>query len=97
MAADLNPGNANGANVLAITAASSRAQVQQANSHNHGQEGQNILFADGHVEFDANPFAGLNQDNIYCRGVGGPDAAKTDLVNSPKDGSDSVLLPVEGQ
>jgi prepilin-type processing-associated H-X9-DG protein len=95
VAGDLNPGTANGANVLAVTTSSSAVQMRQANSHNHGQDGQNFVFADGHVEFDADPFSGLDRDNVYCRGKGGPDAQKTDIVNSPKDAADSVLLPTE--
>jgi prepilin-type processing-associated H-X9-DG protein len=93
--ADKNPGLVAGSNVLSVTSDSSAQEMRRANSLNHGRDGQNILFADGHVEFDNNPFQGINRDNIYCRGFGGPGAAKTDLVNSPKDASDSVLLPAE--
>ncbi len=35
------------------------------NSGNHGGEGQNVLFVDGHVEFAKTPAAGVNNDNIY--------------------------------
>jgi type II secretory pathway pseudopilin PulG len=90
---DLNPGPA----ALAITLNGNAMQMRQGNSNNHRQDGENFLFADGHVEFDANPFGGLNHDNVYCRGMGGPGAAQTDLINSPKDQNDSVLLPTEAQ
>jgi prepilin-type processing-associated H-X9-DG protein len=67
------------------------------NSNNHGKQGQNVLFGDGHVEFDNNPFAGTNRDNIYTRG--GPTwdttQAAQDLVASPYTGNDSVLLPTD--
>ncbi len=39
------------------------------NSPNHGGrgagEGQNLLFADGHVEFLRKPIVGIDQDNVY--------------------------------
>ncbi|MBK9128633.1 MAG: prepilin-type N-terminal cleavage/methylation domain-containing protein [Phycisphaerales bacterium] len=38
---------------------------RQYNSRNHGGEGQNALFQDGHVEFQRRPIIGVNFDNIY--------------------------------
>ena len=35
------------------------------NSLNHGGEGQNVLFGDGHVEFVRSPNVGVDNDNIY--------------------------------
>jgi prepilin-type N-terminal cleavage/methylation domain-containing protein len=35
------------------------------NSPNHAQEGENVLFGDGHVEFVKKPIVGVNYDNIY--------------------------------
>ncbi len=35
------------------------------NSRNHSNEGQNVLFQDGHVEFLKKPIVGVNYDNIY--------------------------------
>jgi prepilin-type N-terminal cleavage/methylation domain-containing protein/prepilin-type processing-associated H-X9-DG protein len=35
------------------------------NSRNHGGEGQNIMFVDGHVDFERRPIEGVNNDNIY--------------------------------
>lgn len=48
------------------------------NSRNHGGEGQVIMFADGHADFERRPIAGVNQDNIYTLGdnqASGADAA----------------------
>jgi len=95
VAADLNPGATVGSKVLGVTMMSRAVELAWANSRNHQLAGQNVLFADGHVEFDATVFVGENQDNIYCRGMGGPNASKDDIVNSPKDKDDSVLLPTE--
>ncbi len=36
-----------------------------ANSNNHGKAGQNVLFEDGHVEFETTPYCGVERDNIY--------------------------------
>ena len=43
---------------------------KSVNSPNHGGEGsgegQNLLFADGHVEFVRKPIVGIDQDNVYA-------------------------------
>jgi len=58
-----------------------------ANSATHEDRGQNVLFADGHVEWDSSPMVGVRQDNIYTNkaGIAG---------GMPVDASDTVLLPV---
>jgi len=106
VAADINPGTtgAGGSNVLAVTTTSATSGIQQGNSTNHAAIGQNVLFADGHVEFDQTPLVGENGDNIYTRGgiphitasATGYQAltdSEQDLVESPYDSTDSVLLP----
>ena len=40
-------------------------QWRAFNSRNHNGEGQNVLYADGHVSFRRTPTAGINGDNIY--------------------------------
>ena len=68
------------------------------NSPNHSQEGENVLYQDGHVEFHKKPIAGVNYDNIYTMQSGYA------LVNSllgqvpadlkgPLTQSDSVIVP----
>jgi len=64
IAADLNPGNTPQSGtqqdkVSAVQYNSSRADQQKANSNNHNGDGQNTLYADGHVEFQTSPFAGM--------------------------------------
>jgi prepilin-type N-terminal cleavage/methylation domain-containing protein/prepilin-type processing-associated H-X9-DG protein len=98
VAADINPGttgNSGNDNVMAPNTSSSGQSMRFGNSNNHGKDGQNVLYGDGHVEFQNNPFCGTDGDNIYTRG--GPVWGTTgqDLVNSPYTSNDSVLLPTD--
>ena len=43
-----------------------------ANSNNHEKKGQNVMYADGRVEWHSTAFAGYNQDNIYTYAATGP-------------------------
>ena len=89
VAADMNPGTAGGGdNVFAPTATSSARDMKQANSPNHDRDGQNILYGDGHVGFESNPFVGVNRDNIYTTADG-------KIAASPVDANDSILLPTD--
>lgn len=52
-----------------VTLADSPKEWRRYNSGNHGGtgngEGQNVLFADGHVTFERTPAVGIDSDNIY--------------------------------
>jgi len=92
--ADMNPGTSssnNTDNVLGVDNSSSAAQLQNGNSNNHVKAGQNVLYADGHVEFQATCLVGENQDNIYTHNGG----SKTVLDGNPLDLNDSFLLPTD--
>lgn len=96
VAADLNPGAIkNVSDALSVTTTSSARQMKLANSPNHDRDGQSVLYGDGHVEFQINPFVGVNRDHIYTRQgeVGPTSSAPLPLARSPKDKDDSVLLP----
>jgi prepilin-type processing-associated H-X9-DG protein len=90
--ADMNPG---GEALLKINTDTGADDLKPANSKNHGGDGQNVLYADGHVEWTATPLCGVDQDNIYTYGKSGKDADKGgDGINgSPIGPGDSVLLP----
>jgi prepilin-type processing-associated H-X9-DG protein len=88
LAADINPGTAGGDDVLKPTATSPARDMRLGNTNNHDKDGQNILYGDGHVAWESNPFVGINRDNIYTTRDG-------KLAASPVDMSDSVLLPTD--
>jgi prepilin-type N-terminal cleavage/methylation domain-containing protein/prepilin-type processing-associated H-X9-DG protein len=104
--ADINPGTTSSNNndavmgsaaqPVVITTSSATSFLRMGNSNNHGKDGQNVLFGDGHVEFDNNIFVGTSRDNIYTRG-GTPlwTSAAQNLVDSPCAANDSVLLPTD--
>jgi prepilin-type N-terminal cleavage/methylation domain-containing protein len=100
VAADLNPGDANSvpgttSNVLAVTTTSSARDMKQANTNNHDQDGQEILYGDGHVDFEQNPFAGVNRDNIYTTKTSSTVLSGGEVIEPPYDGNDSILLPAD--
>ena len=89
VAADKNPGaSGRGDNVFGPTSTSSAKDMKLANSNNHDKDGQNILYGDGHVAWESNPFVGVNRDNIYTTADG-------KIAASPVDANDSILLPTD--
>jgi prepilin-type N-terminal cleavage/methylation domain-containing protein/prepilin-type processing-associated H-X9-DG protein len=95
LAADMNPGlTGDGKNVLAVNVGMNAKDMKQGNSSNHDGDGQNVLYGDGHVEWQSNPFVGVKRDNIYTvfNGEGGNAPV---LTASPFDANDSILLPTD--
>jgi prepilin-type processing-associated H-X9-DG protein len=64
VAADRNPMRGD---VKEVPAGSSEKDVSLWNSPNHDFEGQNCLYADGHVEFEKTPACGFGHNNIWTR------------------------------
>jgi prepilin-type N-terminal cleavage/methylation domain-containing protein/prepilin-type processing-associated H-X9-DG protein len=102
VAADVNPGDPQSSpggsndNVLAVSSTSSARDMKQGNSNNHDEDGQNVLYGDGHVEFQSNPFCGVQRDNIYARRSSGNNPFISQaVIGSPYDANDSVLLPTD--
>ncbi|HYE20224.1 MAG TPA: hypothetical protein VEA69_17380 [Tepidisphaeraceae bacterium] len=82
-----------------LTPTSPRDQIERANSRNHGGQGQNVLFGDGHVEWADTPFVGVNKDNIYTTvlpptGNHFPPQTSATIVGPPGWRGDTVLLPI---
>ncbi len=89
VAADISPGIAGAVdNVFKPTTTSSAKDMKFGNTSNHDKDGQNILYGDGHVAWESNPFVGVNRDNIYTTG-------DNRIAASPVDANDSVLLPTD--
>jgi len=117
IAADMNPGNVPGGTgaqsdrVSGVAYNSSRADQTRANSNNHNGDGQNVLYADGHAEFQTTCFAGTiitgsgttsfnptYRDNIYT--ACGPSRSPTGvdasgIATGPNDAGDTHLLPTD--
>jgi len=87
--ADMNPGIiGEDDNVLAITATAPERIVRWGNSNNHSKRGQNVLYADGRVEFVETPFVGVDGDNIYA-------TRNYTVLDYPADEDDNILLPTD--
>ena len=96
VAADMNSGSRT---LSGVRPAATQLRMREANSRSHDGEGQNVLYADGHVEFQNTVFcgamrtggAGVERDNIYAAV---PERGHPVRVNAPpQDAQDSVLLP----
>jgi prepilin-type N-terminal cleavage/methylation domain-containing protein len=98
IAADINCGTTgnNGLdNVTVVTTNSSLTGMHLGNSNNHGKDGENVLFSDGHVDYDNTPFVGVNKDNIYTRGGAAFGLTTSTCSDSPYAANDSILLPTD--
>jgi prepilin-type processing-associated H-X9-DG protein len=65
------------------------ARLENPVSDNHGREGQNVLYLDGHVHWSPQPYVGVGNNNIYL--VDG--VHEYSGTERPRDKTDSFLLP----
>jgi len=72
-----------------------RREIKIGNAITHQEDGQNVLFMDGHVGFEKRPFCGVDNDNIYTYWDGG-DIRRGGLpipgFTTPQDRLDSLLV-----
>ncbi len=76
-----------------------REAVKAGNAFAHENEGQNVLFVDGHVSFEQSPCCGVENDNIYTYWNGGDiriGGLPTAFVSQPQDSRDSLLVNDSG-
>jgi prepilin-type N-terminal cleavage/methylation domain-containing protein len=103
VAADINPGADGGTTGDAVTTVATNSDsrsMRAGNSNNHDEDGQNVLYGDGSVQWQTNPFVGVQRDNIFTArtvdttvySISG--SAVTTLA-SPWDANDSALLPID--
>ena len=71
-----------------VLAADLNPGVAGQNSRNHEKRGQNVLFADIHVQWETTTQCGIKNDDIYTNKAGAFQA-------SPVDATASVLLPTD--
>jgi prepilin-type processing-associated H-X9-DG protein len=85
---DKNPGTGGGGAVTEAPYSAPPFKLARANSNNHGRAGQNVLYADGHVQFQPTPYAGVGEgavrDNIYTA------ASTTPLPERPEPGPKAI-------
>lgn len=107
--ADINPGTTGGNNpannVKLPTHTSSARDMAAANSNNHKNEGQNVMYGDCHVEWQTSPFAGPPvpmtnpaqsfRDNIYTARTSATSEAGTTGAVEPYDQLDIYMLPTD--
>ena len=108
--ADLNPGITGGFNpvnnVTNVTHTSSTRDMQQGNSNNHHNKGQQVLYGDKSVTWQPSPFCGPAipvaqgalpfNDNIYTvRGQATDEAGTITQSMYPYDALDVYMLPTD--
>ncbi len=112
LAADVNPGTQTINGITGgspLTVAPTDAPAASAGPHgqafgntiNHKNQGQNVLYGDGHVEFQTTCWVGSYRntgsatvrDNIYTSGTDIAAGGGQSLTGGPLDAYDSVLLP----
>ncbi|MFI5380387.1 MAG: hypothetical protein ACHRHE_13895 [Tepidisphaerales bacterium] len=105
IAADRNDGDTTTTLWLTSNSPTNATRVMNSrvmNSRNHEQDGQNMLYADGHVDWSETPWAGIKKDNIYTSAK--VDAAGNQLSPAasappwpaPQGPTDTVLVPRKG-
>jgi type II secretory pathway pseudopilin PulG len=97
--ADMNPGTDD---VLTVTPTSPQQPQRAANSYNHLRDGQNVMYADAHVEWHPTVFAGRNRpagntsprDNLFKASTAEENSAGGGAIYAPPtDADDAILLP----
>jgi hypothetical protein len=107
LVADMAPRQGTGKPARNLTPAAAPRDNKTWNSGNHGGDGQNIGFADGHAEFARRPDIGQQDDNIYSMSAspskgpaqfgGIPAGAAAPMLTADKAPFDIIMLPVRDE
>jgi prepilin-type processing-associated H-X9-DG protein len=99
VAADRNPWidspAAEAKDIILFNPEGGREAVKAGNAVAHKNEGQNVLFVDGHVSFEESPTCGIYDDNIYTFWAGGDGrrgGMPVPFASEPADRLDSLLV-----
>ena len=95
LAADISPLPIDSPVWQQVKVGAPRSTIIKGNSKNHDGDGQNVLYADGHADFQQTPLCGANNDNIYTADdTANPAKGMTDIGTDPdpRHATDSVLL-----
>lgn len=77
-----------------------REAINAGNAIAHFDQGQNVLFVDGHVSFETESFCGVDNDNIYtCCNNGDPRIGNLPeaFISEPSSSTDSFLANEPGK
>lgn len=111
LAGDINPGkggrnfsNSDTQDVTAVAYNDSPRAMAKANSNNHKNQGQQVVYVDGHVEWADSPFCGplkpgrAWRDNIFANtnGVDERTGRGGTVHTEPNEATDVVLHPGDG-
>jgi prepilin-type processing-associated H-X9-DG protein len=82
---------------IARSARGTAERAKYGNAISHQEDGQNVLFMDGHVEFAKRPYCGVEDDNIYTylsQGLGPTQIGEPPLpfLSQPGNRKDSLLV-----
>jgi prepilin-type N-terminal cleavage/methylation domain-containing protein/prepilin-type processing-associated H-X9-DG protein len=88
---------------LFIWNSSNKKDIEAGNASTHQDDGQNVLFVDGHTSFEKEPTCGVDKDNIYTAWNSNPPSAQdrqeglspsgaTPGTYFPQGRNDSLLL-----
>jgi prepilin-type processing-associated H-X9-DG protein len=69
-------------------------QAKRGNTVRHQRDGQNVLFLDGHIEFERRSYCGVDNDNIYTSWAGQDKVrgVPPKFGSTPADAKDSLLV-----
>lgn len=110
LAADMNPGDTTvggpkgtGTAPETVTTGSAPIDMAMGNSLNHSSDGQNVLYADAHVEWQVQPYAGETRgqgsatwnDNIYTVQISQLASTGGAVQGYPYDQADTIMLPTD--